>query len=438
MKKIAFHTLGCKVNQVETEALIEDFVSRGYELVEFDDTADIYVINSCTVTHVSDRKSRAMLRRAVRRNPDALVVATGCVAQVDAEQLAAIEGVNLVVGNHDKENLAVIIEDYMQRGHASKEIFVSPITRADKPRKILYSYHHQRTRAFVKIQDGCQNFCSYCIVPMARGPVRSKAPEIVLQEIDQLVQLGYKEIVLTGIHTGCYGADIPDWDLSRLIAAILDQIAGPYRIRLSSIEPLELDEKLLSILAADRRMCRHLHIPLQSGSNAVLKAMGRHYDRDYYKQLINFAAARIPGMAFTADVMVGFPAETDRDFKGTYDLIAELPLSDLHVFKYSIRKGTRAAQMFVQVPEPEKNLRSEKLLELAKNKKLAFAKQFIGQRFNLLVEEKSGKDKYIGMTDNYLEVAVQSEENLCGQSVTVEIASADSQVITGNICIERR
>lgn len=436
MSRIAFHTLGCKVNQVETEGLIEDFISRGYELVDFEDKADIYVINSCTVTHVSDRKSRAMIRRAVRCNPDALVVATGCVAQVDAEQLAAIEGVNLVVGNRDKENLAAVIEDYLLRGHSGREIRVSSISRENKPKEILYSYHHQRTRAFVKIQDGCQSFCSYCIVPMARGPVRSKAPEIVLHEIGQLVQLGYKEIVLTGIHTGFYGTDIPDWDLTRLTAAVLDQIKGQYRIRLSSIEPLELDEKLLTILAADRRMCRHLHIPLQSGSNEVLKAMGRRYDRDYYKQLVNEAAARIPGLAFTADVMVGFPGETDRDFQDTYDLIAELPLSDLHVFKYSIRKGTRAAQMYPQVPEQEKNQRSEKLLDLARKKKLEFAKKFIGQRFNLLVEEKSGKDKYIGLTDNYLEVVVQSDQELCGQSVEVEIVSADPKIIIGNICIE--
>jgi len=242
--------------------------------------------------------------------------------------------------------------------------------------------------------------------------------------------------VLTGIHTGFYGTDIPDWDLSRLTSAILDQIEGQYRIRLSSIEPLELDEKLLTIFAADRRMCRHLHIPLQSGSNAVLKAMGRRYDRDYYRQLVNSAAARIPGLAFTADVMVGFPTENERDFQDTYDLIAELPLSDLHVFKYSIRKGTRAAQMYPQVPEQEKNQRSEVLLDLARKKKLEFAKKFIGQRFNLLVEEKSGKHKYIGLTDNYLEVVVQSDQDLCGQSVEVEIVSADPKVIIGNICIE--
>ncbi len=436
MKKIAFHTLGCKVNQVETEGLIEDFISRGYEVADFDETADIYVINSCTVTHVSDRKSRAMARRAVRRNPDALVVATGCVAQVDAQQLAAIDGVKLVVGNRDKQNLADIIEDYILRGHGGQEVLVNPISRDDKPREILYSYHHQRTRAFVKIQDGCQSFCSYCIVPMARGPVRSKQPAVVLQEIGQLVRLGYREIVLTGIHTGFYGADIPDWDLARLVATILEKVEGSYRLRLSSIEPLELDEKILSMIVADRRLCRHLHIPMQSGSNKVLKDMGRRYDREYYRQLINTAADRIPGIAFTADVMVGFPAETEHDFLDTCDLIEELPLSDLHVFKYSPRKGTKAAQMSGQISESEKNQRSEELLKIARKKKREFAKQFIGQRFDLLVEEKSGKDKYIGLTDNYLEVVVQSDQDLCGQSWWVEIISADPAGIMGNICIE--
>jgi len=436
MKKIAFHTLGCKVNQVDTEGLIEDFSHRGYEVVDFHEIADIYVINSCTVTHVSDRKSRAMVRRAVRRNPGALVVATGCVAQVDPAQLAAIEGVKLVVGNRDKHNLASLIEDYLRQHRSDQQIIVNPIRREDQPQKILYHCQHQRTRAFVKIQDGCQSFCSYCIVPMARGPVRSKQPAVVLQEVEQLIRLGYKEIVLTGIHTGFYGIDLPGWTLSRLVNAILEEIAGTYRIRLSSIEPLEVDDSLLSLVAADQRMCRHLHIPLQSGSNKVLQAMGRRYHRDDYRKLIRTAADRIPGMAFTTDVMVGFPEETDSDFQDTLELIGELPLTDLHVFKYSRRKGTKAAELSGQIPEPKKNQRSEKLLEIARNKKLAFAKCFLGQRFDLLVEEKSGKDKYIGLTDNYLEVTVQSDHDLCGQSVAVEIASADSTGLRGNICIE--
>lgn len=437
MRRIAFYTLGCKVNQVETEQLIEEFVSRGYQLVDFAESADIYIINTCTVTHVSDRKSRAMLRRAVRSNPQAIVIATGCVAQVDAEQMAAIEGVDLVIGNRDKENLPAIIEEYMAREHSGVEILVNPISQDDKPRAIMYSQLHQRTRAFVKIQDGCQSFCAYCIIPQARGPVRSKLPEDVLAEIKQLVLLGYQEIVLTGIHTGFYGIDIPDWDLNRLIRAILDQVPGSYRIRFSSIEPLEINDELLDMIARDRRMCRHLHIPLQSGSDKILKTMGRRYDRNYYRELIEKTARKIPGTALTADVMVGFPGETKQDFQDSFDLIEQISISDLHVFKYSRRVGTRAAEMQNQVTETEKQKRSERLLELARKKKNEFVKQYIGQTLSLLVEQKSGKDKYTGITDNYIEVLFPSALDLCGQITRVKLLAANKEGVLGQLCIER-
>ncbi len=436
MKKLAFYTLGCKVNQVETEQIKEEFDSRGYQIVDFDEPADIYIINTCTVTHVSDRKSRAMLRRAVRKNPDAVVVALGCVAQVDAHQLAAIEGVDLVVGNRDKENLVPIVEDFMAREHTGVEIQVEDILPDNKPKAILYSHVHQRTRAFVKIQDGCQSFCSYCIVPFARGPIRSKLPEDVLEEIKQLVSLGYKEIVLTGIHTGFYGVDLINWDLSRLLESILDQVAGIYRIRLSSIEPLELNERLLQIVAENQHICRHLHIPLQSGSDNILKLMGRRYDRDYYRDLIAGIARRIPDIALTADVMVGFPGETETDFADTFELINQLPFADLHVFKYSRRTGTRAAEMMNQVEEKEKQRRSEILIELASRKQVEFVKQFIGKSVNLLVEQKIGKDKYKGISDNYIEVVFPSEQDLCGQLRQARIAELTQYGALGQLCIE--
>lgn len=436
MKKLAFYTLGCKVNQVETEQIKEEFDSRGYQIVDFDEPADIYVINTCTVTHVSDRKSRAMLRRAVRRNPAALVVALGCVAQVDAEQLAAIEGVDLVVGNKDKENLVPIVEDYISREHTGVEVKVDRISSEDKPRTILYQHLHQRTRAFVKIQDGCQSFCSYCIVPFARGPVRSKRPEDVLAEIKQLVDLGYREIVLTGIHTGFYGADLQDWSLSRLLATILDQVVGEYRIRLSSIEPLELNDKLLDLVAADRHICRHLHIPLQSGSDHILKSMGRRYDRSYYRELTTQAFQRIPGVALMADVMVGFPGESEENFADTYDLIEQSPLANLHVFKYSRRAGTRAAEMKDKVDEKEKQRRSELLIELARKKQIEFINQFRGQSFDLLVEQKIGLDKYTGITDNYIEIDFTSVQDLRGQLCTVKLMEVNKYGNSGKLCIE--
>lgn len=434
MRRVAFYTLGCKVNQVETEQLKEEFLSRGYLLADFEDQADIYIINTCTVTHVSDRKSRAIIRRAVRRNPEALVVAVGCIAQVDAAQLAAIEGVDLVVGNRDKDNLPLIIEDYIACEHAGVQVLADPISADLKPKTVLFSQLHQRTRAFVKIQDGCQSFCTFCIVPQARGPVRSKPPEEVLEEIRQLVYLGYKEIVLTGIHTGFYGIDIPEWNLNRLIKAILDEISGDYRIRLSSIEALEMNDELLNLLAGDRRLCRHLHIPLQSGSDRILQQMGRRYDRSYYYGLVEKSARMIPGIAITADVMVGFPGETKQDFQNTYDLIEGLPMADLHVFKYSQRKRTPAAKMPNQVEETEKHTRSEILIELSRKKKNEFVKQFLGESFSLLVEQKSGKDKYTGLTDNYIEVIFPSATDLCGQIAEVELLAIDRQKVLGQLC----
>ncbi|CFX99134.1 Methylthiotransferase [Syntrophomonas zehnderi OL-4] len=436
MKKLAFHTLGCKVNQVETEQIKEEFSDRGYQIVDFDEPADIYIINTCTVTHVSDRKSRAMIRRAIRRNPAAVIVATGCVAQVDAGQLASIEGIDLVVGNNDKENLVAIVEDFLAREHTGVEVKVESIGQEDKPRAILYQHMHERARAFVKIQDGCQSFCTYCIVPYARGPVRSKQPEDVLREITHLVDLGYREIVLTGIHTGFYGVDLNDWNLHRLLTAILEQVRGQYRIRLSSLEPLELEDRLLELIADDRRICRHLHIPLQSGSNNILKKMGRRYDSSYYLDLIQRAASKIPGVALAADVMVGFPSETQDDFAATYDLIEQSPLADLHVFKYSRRAGTRAAEMKEQVDEHEKQRRSELLIELARKKQLEFVKQCRGQSFDLLVEQKIGIDKYTGITDNYIEIVLPSTQDIRGQLCEIILTDTNQHGNFGQLCIE--
>lgn len=431
-KKIAFHTLGCKVNQVETEQMIEQFTGRGYQIVDFGDPADVYVINTCTVTHISDRKSRAMLRRAFRANPDALVVATGCVAQVDAEQLAQIEGIGLVVGNQNKEHLADIVDGYVQNRETGQQIWVKPICPTAL-RPILYSRAHERTRAFVKIQDGCQSFCSYCIVPLARGPVRSKAPADVMAEIDQLLELGYREIVLTGIHTGLYGVDLPGWNITRLLSVIMDHNAGDFRIRLSSIEPLELNKELITLIASERRICRHFHIPLQSGSDRILKSMRRRYDREYYRELVLDIAELIPGPAFTADVMVGYPTETEFDFQDTYDLINDLPFYDLHVFKYSRREGTTAAAMIPQIDADTKHRRSEALLELGRNKKYHFLQSLLGKELNVLVERPLSDGLYSGLSDNYVDVHFEAPQSLVGQFVKVTLVEAGSEWATGVI-----
>ncbi|MEA4923707.1 MAG: tRNA (N(6)-L-threonylcarbamoyladenosine(37)-C(2))-methylthiotransferase MtaB [Syntrophomonadaceae bacterium] len=429
-KKVAFHTLGCKVNQVETEQMIEEFTGRGYQIVNFGDPADVYVINTCTVTHISDRKSRAMLRRAVRANPAAIVVATGCAAQVDAGQLSHIEGIGLVVGNQDKERLAEIVDNYVRGHEVEPKIWVDPICPTALP-PILYSGHHERTRAFVKIQDGCQSFCSYCIVPLARGPVRSKAPDDVLAEIGQLLQLGYREIVLTGIHTGMYGIDLAGWDITRLLQRILAVNTGGFRIRLSSIEPLELNEELITLITSDRRICRHFHIPLQSGSDRILKSMRRRYDREYYRRLVLNTAQLIPGSAFTADVMVGYPTETEADFRDTYDLIDDLPLYELHVFKYSRREGTSAAAMIPQIDAAAKQQRSEALLELGRRKKYHFMHSLLGQELNVLVERPWDGDIYSGLSDNYIDVHFESPRNLVGQIIKVTLMKAEQEWAIG-------
>lgn len=436
MARVAFHTLGCKVNQVETEGLKEVFLRKGYQIVDFLQAADVYVINTCTVTHVSDRKSRALIRRARKINPNAVVVAAGCLAQVNPDQLAELEGINLIVGNGNKERVADLVENYLEQGKRSLETYVDVIPKERKPGQIIYSQLHERTRAFVKIQDGCQSYCSYCIVPYARGPVRSKSPEDVLEEIGQLLDLGYKEIVLTGIHSGFYGIDIEGWDLHRLLDLIFDRFPGDYRIRLSSIEPVELTRPLVNLAAAEERMCRHFHIPLQSGSDRILKDMRRRYQREDYRRLVEETAALIPGAAFTTDVMVGFPGESELDFQDSYDLINELPFYRLHVFKYSRRQGTPAAEMENQVDEDVKNRRSEILLDLGRKKRISFEKRFIGTKLRLLVEQYLGDYKYIGISDNYIEVLFESRQDFQGQMIDAIVQEVRDNGPFGNLCIK--
>jgi threonylcarbamoyladenosine tRNA methylthiotransferase MtaB len=432
LKRVAFYTLGCKVNQVESEQLIEDFIQKGWEIVDFSEMADVYIINTCTVTHVSDRKSRAILRRAVRHNPQALIVATGCLAQVDSDQISDIAGIDMIVGNQHKEDLANLVEKKLAANDKNLQMLVAPIDKNHKLKPVFYSSVHQRTRAFIKVQDGCESFCSYCIVPWARGPIRSKKPADVIREARQLVNLGYKELVLTGIHSAYYGADLEDWDLARLVEAVINEVAGDFRIRLGSIEPLEFNERLIA--AVNRpEVCRHFHIPLQSGCDKTLKAMNRRYKRDYYKKLVLNIAEKIPGAAFTADVMVGFPGESDEDFLDTYNLIKELPIADLHVFKYSVRPGTVAARLPEQVKEKVKNQRSERLLELGHIKKSEFITPFIGKELTVLVEKRLDNELYVGLSDNYLEITFSAAQDYCGQFVQICPIAYNNNIIKGKI-----
>jgi threonylcarbamoyladenosine tRNA methylthiotransferase MtaB len=419
MIKVALATLGCKVNQVESEAIKEDLLRQGYELVDFSQEAEVYIINTCTVTHVSDRKSRALIRRARRRNPRAWVIAVGCLAQVDGEKLASLDDVDLVLGH--KEQVAEWVERVLQPDDGQ-----APWPRFDpgQPQACLspvfYTRRHERTRAFVKIEDGCEAHCSYCIVPLARGPVRSKQAEDVKREIIQLTDLGYREIVLTGIHIGAYGRDLPPLDLTRLLNYLLDETPDNYRLRLGSVEPLEISRPFIALLKGSRRICRHLHIPLQSGSDRILQDMNRHYRRDYFKNLVEELAAEIPGIAITTDVMVGFPGEAQGDFEETYALLKDLPLRDMHVFKFSPRPGTQAAYMPEKVPEHDKQERSGLLLRLAQEKERAFINSQEGQVTEVLVERALSNGNYWGLTDNYLNVEFADSRSEVGELVRVE------------------
>ncbi|HBQ86850.1 MAG TPA: tRNA (N(6)-L-threonylcarbamoyladenosine(37)-C(2))-methylthiotransferase MtaB [Syntrophomonas sp.] len=431
MRTVAFNTLGCKVNQVETEQIKEDFIRRGYKLVDFNQTADVYVINTCTVTHVSDRKSRTALHRAVRQNPAAVVVVTGCLAQINSEEIAGMDNVTLVVGNSKKDLIAQTVDEL--DGKPDRPIILAdPIKPEDRPQMGLYTLHHKRTRGFVKIEDGCENFCSYCIVPLTRGPVRSKLPEEVRGEIENMVRLGYKEIVLTGIHTGLYGKDLAGWNLESLLYNIIQTIEGEYRLRLSSIEPLELSPGIIELAAGDEHFCRHFHIPLQSGSDPILRAMGRKYDSQYYRDLLLDISAKIPGVALTTDVMTGFPGESEENFNDTFKLLNELPIYNMHVFKYSRRVGTPAAVMEGQVPEVVKQERSARLLNLAEQKRRAFVESQQDKVLTILVERKSKNGMLCGITDNYINVLFSAGHIKPGQFAGVRIKSFDDMA-TGEL-----
>lgn len=398
-QRVSLITLGCKVNQVETEALREEFIHQGFQIADSSEPADIYVINTCAVTRAAEKKSRAIIRRAKRSNPHSLVVVTGCYAQLARSELASLLDVDLLVSNQDKEFLVECINRYLRQ---EEEISYD----SSRLRPTRYTHRHPRTRGFIKIQDGCENYCSYCIVPRLRGPVRSKLPEHVLEEIQSMIAADYREIVLNGIHLGHYGKDTEGWDITGLLKLILDRVPGNYRIRLGSLEPTEINEELVELVINEPRLCKHLHIPLQSGSDRILQAMNRHYTAAQYLELLTNLYSREPKMGLTADVMVGFPGEGEREFRETYRLIEDSPLNDLHVFRYSVRPGTRAALMEDQVSETAKKDRSQELIELGYRRRESFLQSLIGAELQVLTEELAPGGMR-GLSENYVEVIVE-------------------------------
>lgn len=429
MKSVAFLTLGCKVNQTETAAMRRLFEEAGYRAVEFDRTADVYVINTCTVTHLGDRKSRQAVRRARRGNPVAVVVVTGCYAQVSADEVMAIPGVDLVIGTHDRAKLPELVEE----AKAGRVNYVTPLTEKKGFEDLPAAQAGERTRAFLKVQEGCRQFCSYCIVPYARGPLYSRPAEEAVQEAGRLVEQGFAEIVLTGVHLGSYGTDLPVRPALSDLLAELVRVDGIKRIRISSLEPTEITPALVEVMMAHPVICPHLHIPLQSGDDTVLKRMNRKYTASEFLRLVRWLRDRLPGLALTTDVMVGFPGETDENFSRTLAMVRQCRFSRLHVFKYSPRRGTPAASFPDQIPHQVKEERSRLLLEAGKVLAAAYNRQFVGRAVEVLFEEETGPKTLAGLTPHYVRVEAEAPPELRGKPAKVMVREAGDDSLCGEL-----
>ncbi len=424
--KVAFYTLGCKVNLYETEVLMNLFKKNNYEITDFNNISDVYVINTCTVTNTSDSKSRKIIRQVIKRNPNAIVVVMGCYSQVKSNEVKQIEGVDIIIGNNDKSKIIELINDF--KNTKEKILNVKDIKNIDFEPMELDNFE-TRTRAFVKIQDGCDNYCSYCIIPYSRGNIRSKDMIKVIDEIKNLVNNGYVEVVLTGIHTGHYGKDKKEYDFSDLLNELC-KINGLERIRISSIEITELDNKFMDILKNNKKIVNHLHIPLQSGCNKTLKDMNRKYDTKYFKDKINEIRNIRPEISITTDVIVGFPNESEEDFNSTLNFIKEMKLTKLHVFPFSKREGTKAAKMSGQLNNNIKKTRVRKLLEISEYLEKNYMEKFIGKELEVITE-KYDNGYLIGYSSNYIQIKFKGSENQIGNICTIKINEINYPYLVG-------
>lgn len=425
MKKVAFYTLGCKVNTYETEAVAKMFEDEGYERVDFrHDMADVYVINTCTVTNTGDKKSRQIIRRAIRKNPEAIIVVMGCYAQMAPKEVQQIDGVDIILGTQGREHFM----DYIKQYEADRQpiLAVTNILKQRSFERIDVRGFAENTRAFLKIQEGCNNFCTFCIIPYARGKIRSRDYREIIEQAKELVANGYKEIVLTGIHTAGYGEDLTDYHFSDLLKALSTEIIGLKRLRISSIEASQITDEVLAVLENSDIIVDHLHIPIQSGTDSILKRMRRKYLTDHYEQTIKKLRAIFPDLAVTTDLIVGFPGETAEEFVQTYDFIKKIGYSELHVFPYSMRTGTPAARMPEQVPELVKSARVSRMIALSDQMAKAYASRFEGRILDVLIEEvdKDDPEYVIGHTTNYLRVRFKGDATLIGDIVPVKIIDA--------------
>ncbi len=409
-KKAALHNLGCKVNAYETEAMQQLLEKAGYEIVDFGEKADVYVINTCSVTNMADRKSRQMLHRAKKKNPDSIVVAAGCYAQTKTEEAKSDESVDIVIGNNKKHELVAMIEEFRQN-HTAEAVI--EINHSQEYENLNMTKTAEHTRAFIKVQDGCNQFCSYCIIPYARGRVRSRSLEDVLTEIRALAENGYQEVVLTGIHLSSYGIDLEE-NLLHLIEEAA-KIEGIQRIRLGSLEPGIITEEFVSALAGIEQICPHFHLSLQSGCDATLERMNRKYNTQEYQKGCDLLRKYFDHPAITTDVIVGFPGETEEEFLITREYLRRIHFYEMHIFKYSKREGTRAAVMKEQVPEPEKTKRSTELIALENEMSEEFREYYVGKEVEVLMEEPveiSGKRYFTGYTREYVKIALETEREL--------------------------
>lgn len=416
MKKVSFYTLGCKVNQYETNAMAQKFKEAGYEIVDMnEDISDICIVNTCTVTNMSDRKSRHSLRRVKEKNPSAIIAAVGCYAQVAKNDLEKMPEIDIVLGNEEKANIVQYVENFMENQNESKLIEIEDIATKKEFEDMGQITYTEKTRAFIKVQDGCNQFCSYCIIPYARGRVRSRNAESIIKEITQIAQNGIKEVVITGIHVASYGRDFGNENGLIELLEKINEIEGIKRIRLGSLEPKIITEEFMQRLSKLEKMCHHFHLSLQSGCDGTLKRMNRKYTTVEVREIIERLRRYYDDVMLTTDIIVGFPGETEEEFETTYQFLKEVKLYKMHVFQYSPRKGTRAAVMPDQIDGNIKEARSKKLIELSNENQKMYNQQLVGQEVEVLFEDKEVEDGityFRGHTQNYVLVKYKTDENL--------------------------
>lgn len=434
MAKIAFYTLGCKVNQADTASMENLFLRSGHQLVSFDGEADVYIINTCVVTNTGQRKSRQTIHRAIRKNPNALIVVTGCYPQTAAEEVKAIAGVDMIIGNQDRAQIVQLVEERLAHRQTDTLDAVHKLTASTAFEEMAAGDITDKTRAFLKIQEGCNQFCTYCIIPYARGPLRSRSLESIRTETQRLISAGFKEIVLIGIHLGCYGKENHDGPtLYDAVKTVLD-VPGVQRLRLGSLESVEVEPRLLTLMQEDARFCRHLHLPLQSGCDKTLQAMHRPYTTAKFKTLLADIKTKVHDIAITTDVIVGFPGETEADFETTCKFAESCGFSKMHIFPFSARKGTPAEKFAGAVTEAVKKERADILGKIDETMHKTFLQAMVGQTTEVLFEQPAGEDYFEGLTGNYQRVFVKSGgRNLGGEILPVKITAFDGEKLLGEI-----